>query len=39
MVVSARWSGLSISETGGLLGFSHTSAVYREWSENGENIQ
>ncbi len=37
----ARRAGLSISKTADLLGFSHTtiSTVYREWSENRENIQ
>ncbi len=41
MVVRARWAGLSISKTADLLGFSRTaiSRVYREWSQNRENIQ
>lgn len=40
-VVGAKWSGLSISETAYLLGFSCTvnSTVYREWAHKMENIQ
>lgn len=41
MVVGAKWSGLRISETAYLLGFSCTvnSTVYREWAHKRENIQ
>lgn len=33
MVAGARWAGVSISQTGDQLGFSHTniSVVYRDW--------
>lgn len=36
MVVGARWTGLSVSETVDLLGFSHTtiSRIYKEIREN-----
>jgi len=35
IVVGARWTGLSISKTADLLGFSRktNSSVYREWSK------
>lgn len=38
MAVGARRAGLSILETGDLLGFSRTtiSGVYTEWSEKGK---
>ena len=41
MIVGARQGGLSISQTGDLLGFSCTtlSWVWREWCEKQKNIQ
>lgn len=40
IVIAARQPVVSISESDGLLGFSHKtiSKVYKEWSEKKENI-
>jgi len=38
MVVSARWAGLSVSQSAQLLGFSCAtiSMIYKEWCEKGK---